>query len=178
MRFNTNSKSVVTIGRFLLGRLFPLPFLIAGANVMFFGLRSMDRAKASTEWPSVRGVVVLSEVDSRGGHRGTSYFAEVLYDYEVDGAKHCSNRIGYGDYGYSNPNEARKTVNRYPKGKEVDVFYMPEKPEESVLEVGIHIRTYFLPTFGAVFFLAGLGMIVFLPKLRAKQAEQDVTPNA
>lgn len=96
MRFNTNSKSVVTIGRFLLGRLFPLPFLIAGANVMFFGLRSMDRAKASTEWPSVRGVVVLSEVDSRGGHRGTSYFAEVLYDYEVDGAKHCSNRIGYG----------------------------------------------------------------------------------
>lgn len=148
-----------------------MPFLIVGAAVLFFGLRSLQRAKASSDWPSVSGIVVSSEVDSNRGDDGTTYSAEILYDFEVDGITYSSNRVGYGDYGSSNPSGARRMVNRYQEGSEVDVFYMPENPEESVLEAGVHSRTYFLPAFGLVFFLAGLGMLLFLPRLLRKEGE-------
>ena len=172
MRFNSNTTSLGPTKRFLFGRIFPLPFLIIGAAILFFGLRSIQRAKASSDWPSVSGIVVSSAVDSSRGDNGTTYKAEILYDYEVNSTKYSSNRVGYGDYGSSNPSGARQVVNRYKEGLVVDVFYMPESPEESVLEVGIHKRTYFLPAFGLVFFLVGLGILLFLPKQLKKQAEQ------
>ena len=54
----------------------------------------------------------------------------------------------------------------------MNVFYMPKKPGESVLEIGIHSRIYFIPAFGAGFFLMGLEMFVFVPNLLKKHAEQ------
>ncbi len=112
-----------------------------------------------------------SDLDRNRGDDGTTYSAEILYDYKVDGETYSSNRVGYGDYGSSNPSGARKVVNKYPEGLELEVFYMPDKPDESVLEVGIQKRTYFLPAFGAVFFVVGLAMFIFLPKLLNKQVE-------
>lgn len=171
MSLKTNSTPLGPTGRFFFKRIFPLPFLIIGACVLFFGFRSMGRAKASLEWPSVNGVVASSEIDKKRGDNGTTYSAEILYDYEVGGVTYSSNRVGYGDFGSSDPSWARKVVNRYPQGKEVTVYYMPDKPEESTLEKGVHKKTYLLPAFGSVFFLAGLAMFVYLPKLIAKQAE-------
>jgi hypothetical protein len=172
MRLHSSSKPLGPIGRFCFGRIFPLPFLIVGAIFLLIGLRSMQRAQESTNWPSVAAVIVSSSVDSRSGNKGTTYQAKVLYDYTVDGTQYSSNRIGYGDYGSSNPGHAREVVNQYPKGSKVEVFYMPDHPEESVLEPGIHLRTYFIPAFGAVFLFAGAGMFIFLPRILRKQAEQ------
>lgn len=142
---------------------------------MFFGLRTMKLAHDSSDWPFVSGIIVSSHIDSISGDNGTTYSAEVLYDYTVDNTKYSSNQVALGSYGSSNPGAARQTVNEYPEGKEVSVFYMPNDPEESVLEVGIHGVTYFLPVFGAVFFLSGLGMFIFLPRLLEKQASKDLS---
>jgi hypothetical protein len=139
MQFNSSSKPLGSKGRFFFGRIFPLPFIIAGACILFFGLRSIQRANNSSNWPSVSGLIVSSNLDSSRGDNGTTYSAEVLYDYKVDNTKYSSNRVGYGDYRSSNPSGARKIVNKYPKGKEVSVFYMPNDPEESVLE-GLFVK--------------------------------------
>jgi len=152
----------------------PLIFMLAGGVVSYFGARGLLLARESVGWPSVDGVVVASEVSqSRSSKGGTTYHAEVMYDYEVDQTIYSSNRIGYGDYGSSNPGHARQVVNEYPKGKRVTVFYQQENPEESCLEPGIQQRTFFLPTFGAVFFLAGLAMLIYLPRAIRRQQEKQ-----
>lgn len=149
--------------------LFPIPFVIAGAVTLTLGVRSLWFARESSSWPSTSGVVIHSDVETSRGNKGTTYQAEIMYDYEVDGSTYSSNRVGYGDYGSSNPSPARQMVNRYPKGKSVTVYYQEEDPEQSCLEPGVHGRTYFLPSFGAVFFFAGLGMWIYLPRVVRKQ---------
>lgn len=149
--------------------LFPIPFVIAGAVTLTLGVRSLWFARESSSWPSTSGVVIQSDVETSRGNKGTTYQAEIMYDYEVDGSTYSSNRVGYGDYGSSNPSPARQMVNRYPKGKSVTVYYQEEDPEQSCLEPGIHGRTYFLPSFGAVFFFAGLAMWIYLPRVIRRQ---------
>lgn len=153
------------LGNLLWGRLFPLPFMITGGLLLFFGLRSVQRAKESEHWPSVAGVIVSSEIDTNRGDEGTTYSAEILYDYSVNEVLYSSNQINYGEISSSDPSSARKIVNRYSAGDEVKVFYLEGDPEESVLEPGITAGAFFLPSFGAVFFIAGVGMFIFLPKL-------------
>ena len=47
--------------------------------------------------------------------------------------------------GQSDASHARKTVEAYPVGKAVTVYYMPDDPREAVLEKGLHFKTFFLP---------------------------------
>lgn len=42
----------------------------------------------------------------------------------------------------SNPNHARQILNRYPLGKQVDVYYNPSKPQDSVLERRLGCAVY------------------------------------
>lgn len=152
-------------------RIFPLIFTAAGAIALCLGLQWMQRAKASTNWPTAPGVVVSSEVQSRSDGDTTTYGAEILYEYEVDGVRHSSSRVGYGDYSTNYSGHARNIVKQYPKGAAVTVHYMPEKPGESVLEPGVHARTYFVPALGAVFTTFGLLMLWFLTKEQRRQTQ-------
>lgn len=157
--------------RFFFGRLFPLPFLISGIVVLFFGVRSLRDANNSTSWPTVPGVVVSSDVDRHTSDDGTTYSAEVLYDYDVDGESYSSNSVSFGSYSSSSSSHARDIVRKYPKGSDVTVAYDPSKPESCILEVGVQLQTWFLPAFGLVFATIGGLMFVFLPILLRKQAE-------
>ncbi|MHC4253174.1 MAG: DUF3592 domain-containing protein [Planctomycetota bacterium] len=161
--------------KFFFSRIFPLIFIAAGAITLYFGVRGIARARASVDWPTARGRIVSSTVDRRrsssGSRRGssTTYHAEVLYELSVDGTAHDGSRVAYGDYGSSNPSHARRVVNRYPKGTQVAVHYMPGNPEECLLEAGMKAQSWFVPLFGLVFFAAGCMMAVFLPKAMRKQ---------
>ena len=166
--------------KFFFARIFPWPFFIAGAVTLCFGVRGVVRARASVRWPTADGKVVSSSVESDhssgGNGGGTTYQAEILYEFSVDGTIYNGNRVAYGDYGSSNPSHARNIVNQYPVGKELTVYYMPSEPEESLLEPGMQTQAWFLPGFGLVFLCTGSGMLVFLPKLVAK-VDQGVAPN-
>lgn len=171
MRFQRSSNQVPSpLIRFIFGRLFPLPFAIVGAVLLFIGSRALLDARASSAWPTVAGKVVASNVESSSGDDGTSYSAEVMYEYEVEGITYSSNRVAFGDYGSSNPSHAREIVNRYPKNADVTVAHKPADPGNSVLEVGVQWQAFFVPVFGLVFFTIGCLMLVFLPGLMRKQA--------
>lgn len=168
MKISANSTQQLTPGRrFFFSRIFPLIFIVVGASVAFFGIRGLQRAKASTDWPAVQGVIRDSSVErkrSSGSNSSTTYHAEILYEFTVNGTVLNGDRVAYGDYGSSSPAHARQVVNRYPRGKQVAVYYMPENPEECLLEPGLQTQAVFLPVFGAVFFGAGLLMAIKLPK--------------
>jgi hypothetical protein len=165
-------------------------FAAAGVTVLIFGMAQINKAKASAHWPSVAGVIKFSEIRSetrtrtdstssrqdRNGNGGvtinigtdsdrntrteTTHYADIGYAYAVDGAAFNETRVNFGSNGSGSWAKVQDVVDRYPVGKTVDVFYNPAKPSESVLEPGMTGGAYFLPVFGGVFALIGVGAIV------------------
>ena len=150
--------------QFFFGRIFPMIFVLTGGSVLYFGVMNILIARDSVNWPSVPGTVISSEVQSHRGDDGTTYSAEVYFEYEVEGTKHASNRVTVGSVSTSNPSGARSIVNRYPAGREVEVFYNPEDRDYGLLETGVTGATWFLPLFGGVFFTVGSLLALFLPR--------------
>lgn len=161
--------------RFLFARLFPIPFLVVGILILTLGVKSFYLAKDSMSWPSAVGLVEFSSVEQRRNDDSTTYEAEILYHYEVEGVVYSSNRISFGNVSTSNPNEARRFVNEFPVDSEVTVFYSAGDPEKSVLKPGVHAGTYFMPIFGLIFALCGIGMFIFLPKAIKKTPKSKPT---
>jgi len=172
---STDSTKPMSPGmRFFFGRIFPLIFVIIGALVLYSGFRDLQRAKASTTWPTARGVVQRSSVEyHRSSKGGGTYHAEVMYDFTVSKTVFSSGRVAFGDYGSSNPSHARHIVNNYPKGKSVPVYYMPENPDVCVLEPGLKGQTWVVPVVGFVFFAVGNLMVIFLPRTMRKETTDD-----
>lgn len=113
--------------------------LIFGTAFKYYEVRK------AASWRSVRGKVLSSRSVARrvGTAKSKSgvgagvdpqlrNFAEVTYEYWVNGKRHASNRVSIGE----NPgdDEVAETLKRYPVGARVTVFYNPSKPHEAVLE--------------------------------------------
>ncbi|MGY8749772.1 MAG: DUF3592 domain-containing protein [Pirellulales bacterium] len=139
------------------GFIFGLVFAIIGSVVIyFFGMPIVTKAKASLEWPQVSGVVTASEIQSHRGDDGTTYSADVTFDYIVIDEKLSGDTVYFGDnVQTSSRSAAAKTVRKYPVGKEIQVYYSPESPDESVLEPGATWSSYFLLIFGSIFLAVG-----------------------
>jgi hypothetical protein len=150
-------------------------FLLIGLVVAGFGVRTIIRAGQSESWPTVEGVVKVSEVDRRHDKDGTTYHADVMYEYTVDGTLYSCDRVSYGDYGSSNSSHARRVCNRYPQGQTVVVYYDPGDPEEAVLEAGRTWATFAVAGFGAIFALVGGGIIhVWRTRAPVKSAPEEM----
>ncbi|RKD87678.1 DUF3592 domain-containing protein [Mangrovibacterium diazotrophicum] len=88
-------------------------------------------AKQSAKWPSTRGVIVTGfdlEVSGR---------LNFLYEYTVDGTRHQGGKpfIATSFKRIEREKIAQLTIS-YPIGRQVEVYYKPEKPKISTLEPG------------------------------------------
>jgi hypothetical protein len=145
---HSNAKLVVFAGCF-------------GLAVLVFFLGVHRYARKAQSWPTVRGKVIRSAVesyyDNLSGSEGsgcgvTSYRPVVEYAYQVHGQDYRGNQIKVamqlnGRHGY-----AEKVVARYPAGREIDVHYDPNDPTTSALEN---------PTAGASWILVPLALFCF-----------------
>lgn len=166
--------------KFLFARLFPLPFIIVGGIALYFGVQAVMNAKASSDWPTVEGVVKISEVVSQSSDDGVTYKAEVMYSYVVEDMKYSSNNVAFGGFSSSDPSDAQEIVNKYPAGTIVTVAYDPSEPKESTLETGTTGGTYLMAIIGGIFFIVGLAMFIFLPRLiygKKKEQKEDSNKN-
>jgi hypothetical protein len=107
--------------------------------LLFIGMRRASQRAA--RWPSVRGTVVKSGVESFqtrvGGAKGTlttMYRPAVEFSYSVHGRDYRCNQIklmaelsGTQDY-------AERVAAKYPAGQLVDVHYDPADPGKAALE--------------------------------------------
>jgi hypothetical protein len=109
---------------------FALLFLIIFPFALWKAWTEIQKAKASTTWPTVTGTILSSEpakVMFRKQPR-------VTYLYSVNGTALTSHRISFAA-GYP-PRETDAILSRYPVGKEVTVAYAPDNPAEATLETG------------------------------------------
>lgn len=152
-----------TVLRWLL--LVPLLFIAAGAVMSFLGVRQFMRAQASPTWPTVTGVVTISELGKHVGNEratSTTYRADISYDYVANDRSYVNGAINFATVNSSDPAAARRLLKRYPVGKQVTVYYNPAEPQEAVLEPGPAAGSWFLPLFGGGFVVVGIAVFFFL----------------
>lgn len=115
------------------------------------------------------GRVTHSELESSSDSDGTTYRAEIHFEYTVDEERYEGDNYRPFVIGSSDSSEARRAVKNYPVGKEVIVYYHPDVPERSVLERNITAMELFIPLFLMPFnmvmlFLWGSTCARFLPR--------------
>jgi hypothetical protein len=104
------------------------------------------QAREARSWPQTPGKVVtsaaevrevkVSDDDREDGYRLESRnFANVVYEYSVNGRKLSNNRISIGE-DLGNFQVAEKLA-KYPAGSIVTVYYNPRHPDQAVLERGL-----------------------------------------
>lgn len=109
-----------------------------GAVIWFIMKRSKQSQamqQASLGWRSTSGRVVKSRVEVSGGEH-TSVSPYVLYEYEVNGRAYQGTQIRAGDkfMRSGSSRDAYETIDRYPEGRQVTVYYDPANPAEAALE--------------------------------------------
>ena len=97
--------------------------------------------KAQAEhWPSRKGVVTKAVMNhqrgSAGRHGSASYWRpEVCGTYNDNGERFCVTRIRYGGFRFGEGKAyAAATLAKYPVGREIDIYYDPDDPRQTILE--------------------------------------------
>lgn len=132
-------------------------FLLVGLGLTYWGWNILQDARASESWPTADGVVIRSEVTRSTDAEGSdSYSPEITYAYTVNNEQLANKTIKFGENSYSNRRKAEEIANSYPVGRNVTVYYDPEKPDKSVLEPGVSAGSYIVIGIGVFFILITL----------------------
>jgi hypothetical protein len=129
----------------------------------------------TNDWPQTEGSIVKSEVKIVKD-AGTSYLPDIHYTYKVDGKDYVSDQLIFGkSVQFGKLSLAEDYCKTYPINSNHKIFYNPLKPDESILESGVHIRHYFdfiLPIFC---FGLGIGLfyLLFLKDKKKEYQEAD-----
>lgn len=121
--------------------------------------------EATKAWPSTSGEILSSRVeeeerrdrDSDGRNRTRyTYTARVTYAYTIQGIDYTGHRIRADDTG-GDRDKAFDTINDFPVGSTVDVYYDPSDPASSVLRQGADpVAVWLFVGIGALFVVLGL----------------------
>lgn len=137
-------------------------FSAAGALTFFqWGLPPLKYARESVDWPSVSGTVTKSDIVTRIKDGKTTYIPQVIYMYSVNNKTYTSAKITVGNPHYdSNIGPVRKTIQKYPVGETVLVYYDPEIPASATLIRGIQNSDYVLAGITGLFMVVGLFLLI------------------
>jgi len=97
--------------------------------------KGSDLRLASQNWVPTTGTVIKSRVEVSGGDT-TTVSPRVVYEYRVGAVDYQNDQIRAGDRHWAarTSQEAYDTIDRYPVGKEVTVYYDPRNHGQSALE--------------------------------------------
>jgi len=141
--------------------LFLTIFLACGIFMIVYGWRILSNASISTNWPSVSGQITQSRIRVEHDEDGTTYYADVVFEYVAADKRYTGDTVNFGEYGSSNENHAAEIVSRYPVGREVLVTYDPDDPATAVLEPGVTLSSYMVLGIGVLFTLIPF-LVLFL----------------
>ncbi len=136
-----------------------------GAVLVLAGQHMWRAGSATRSYTRTRGRVVRAEVEEfpRTSEEGGTRFRPIVrYAFEVRGRTYESERISIGaatGTESSEAQDARRVVERYPLGAEVDVWFDPRDPGRSVLVPGIP-RAEIVVAVVAGVALVGIGMFL------------------
>ncbi len=116
-----------------------LPIFAIFGGIGWYIYKQSQKAKAvqaaAQAWLATQGTILKSRVEVSGGDH-TSVSAYVLYEYQVGAQMYQGDRVRPADaiMRIGTSRSAYETVDRYPVGDQVTVYYNPANPAESALE--------------------------------------------
>ena len=127
----------------------------------FWAKPVLTNARNSSNWPTVLGSITKSELDADTDSDGTTYSADIEYEYAVNGDAYLGEIVWFGDgYSSSARHSHQDIVDRYPVGAQVNVYYKPDDPFIAVLEPGAVASSYAGFILSCVLMVIGLGMLI------------------
>lgn len=109
-----------------------------GLALLLFFIAARRTSKQAAKWPSVRGQIVKSEVESFrkrvGNSMTTLYRPAVEFAYSVGGREYRANKIMLMTEVSGTQSYAEQMVAKYPADAAVDVHYDPADPSNAALE--------------------------------------------
>jgi len=115
------------------------------------------RLGASMTWEATPCTVVDSSMRSWSTDDGTSYRADVLYEYRSGGRDWRSNRVDFFSFVTTGRGDSRAILNRHPNGSTTTCWVDPGDPSRSVLERQLRPK-HLLGLIPLAFVLAGAAL--------------------
>lgn len=128
-------------------------FGLISVGVILGSALQLYRAFACKKWLVASGIVTNTTIKITGSTGAApsggmvnqrSHLPVINYDYTVKGRTYSNNTRCFGDYGASEK-RAKVIIARYPKDKEIQVFYNPSKHSMSVLETNLRYGLFLAP---------------------------------
>ncbi|MFL7795005.1 MAG: DUF3592 domain-containing protein [Anaerolineae bacterium] len=142
-----------------MGIVFGLIFAGIGLFMLIRGFIDFRTSKASKEWPSVEGQVVVAtvemKVDQDEDGSTTNYSPRVVYNYSISGQQYTSDQVVIGARRWHTSQARAEVKLAYRSGQQVTVYYNPEKPAQAVLEAGVTRGAWGTLAIGIVFTIVG-----------------------
>lgn len=113
-----------------------LGFIAVLVNFFLYRMvvNAQNKEKEVMKWPSVAGTVVTSEIGIHHTSESNTEYPNIAYTYEVMGkAYRCKQILPGGDISGIN---VQSTLDHYPLGAQITVYYDPHNPKDAVLERG------------------------------------------
>lgn len=110
-------------------------FIMGLVLVVFVPVELCKMAEARA-WPSRKGLITVSHARRVSSVRRPAYWqAEIGGRFLDNGEKFWVSRVRYGDFRFGEGKaSAMETVAKYSVGSEVDVYYSPTHPRQTILE--------------------------------------------
>ena len=115
-----------------------------------YSLMGFTRALQTKSWPTTTGIVNSAEV-KKVASKGSSQYAPIIaYSFQIDNEEYTSEK--YSSTTARGASQwAKDIVDQYPANSEVNVFYNPENPKQSVLVPGLQSDNYWMTILSLVF---------------------------
>lgn len=130
-------------------------------TAIFFIILSFSKfftAFESSSWQETTGVIIASSVGSNAVRSGPRlYSVDVKYAYKVNDTPYIGDSLSLDDPDSETEAYAQEQLQFYPAKTEVKVFYDPEQPTNSTLQISKSLFSHlFLAIFGGIMLLLGL----------------------
>ena len=144
-------------------------FFMFGASIAVevYTVRIFLRALEVKSWPTTQGVITRSGFKTKFVG-AINHSAHIEYDFSVDNKRYTSTSVRTRGASSKNKSDIEAVIERFPAGTEVPVYYNPDDPSESYLEVGVDIINYVIIISPLVFAVASGG--AFLQTFKERRA--------
>lgn len=110
-------------------------FGLAGFGVLFgVVIPQWNKFGEAKSWKATPGEVIWSRVKTHRGDDGTTYSADIFYQYEFNGREYKSNTVDLMSGSSSGRSSKQEKVDDHPPGTEITCYVNPEKPWQALLE--------------------------------------------
>ena len=147
-------------------------FCLLGACGLIYGGSQLLLGRQSAGWLETTGEIVYGKLDTSESltkteeyrQVQTSYGANLIYKYAVQGQTYYSNRRSFGQLAGSDEEWAAEIMAKYPPGARIPVSYSSDNPHLAVLEPGTSSEAFWLPGAGLASLLFGAAAMTFARK--------------